>query len=330
MKTWKILLIFIFFAGIMACNKPIQLEPPSDGLGAIHENLRWPGGAKIKLRLTMENKIIDDIDKTFSYAKKSLTKLQFENLRNTVDAKQKSIECKAADLDEHGVLYPWEDCSISKVEDTYYANIYISSSGWPFCHRRLFPGSSVYEIDWKECIDSEWKIWIEPQKDKSNLIDMTYDKNHYIKLICKQGVCSLVDEKGEKIKKIPVKYSVQKNAAGEKRYVERVKKEAREEELKRLQQEREEKAEAAQRAREARAEARAKEKARKLTACYQLDSFFYQVRGEEYMVPKETYEHSLRAWQDLNCSALIGEDYVKKAESQAKAIESIRRANGWY
>ena len=90
MKTWKSLLILIFFVGITACNKPIQFEPPSEGLGTIHENLRWPGGAKIKLRLSMENKIIDDIDKTFSYAKKSLTKLQFENLQNAVDAKQKA------------------------------------------------------------------------------------------------------------------------------------------------------------------------------------------------------------------------------------------------
>ena len=330
MKTWKILLILIFCVGIMAYNKPIQFEPPSEDLGTIHENSAWQGGANIKLRLSLENNILDDIDQTFSYAKKSLTKLQFENLRNDVESNQKAIECQVADLDEHGEPYQLENCFISKEEDTYYANIYISSSEWPFCRRTLFPGTCAYGCERKECIDSEWKIWIEPQKDKSNLIDMTYDKNHYIKLICKQGVCSLVDEKGEKIKKIPVKYSVQKNAAGEKRYVERVKKEAREAELKRLQQEREEKAEAAQRAREARAEARAKEKARKLTACYQLDSFFYQIRGEEYMVPKETYEHSLRAWQDLNCSALIGEDYVKKAESQAKAIESIRRANGWY
>lgn len=330
MKTWKSLLILIFFVGITACNKPIQFEPPSEGLGTIHENSAWQGGANIKLRLSLENNIIDDIDQTFSYAKKSLTKLQFENLRNTIEANQKAIECQVADLDERGEPYQLENCFISKEEDTYYANIYISSSEWPFCRRTLFPGTCTYGCEKKKCIDSEWKIWVEPQKDKSKLIDMTYDKTHYIKLICKHRECSLVDEKGGKIKEIPVKYSVQKNDIGEKRYVERVKKEARKAELERLRREREEKAEAAQRAREARAEARAKEKARKLKACYQLNDFFDRIRGQEYMVPKETYDQSRRAWQDLNCYTLIGEDYVKRAEAEAQAKESMLRANGWY
>lgn len=247
MKYLKVVLVLLFCFCLCSCGA--HLTPKSRKIATVKDNTLCDieGGLDIRIQIKAKGNLIQDIDKTFSYAKAHLTKEQFENFRANVKSAQEHISCK---------VDGWGTCSVSS-DGTYvqvsslesYSSCRIhwhtvcgmkAHSGYlpfPFSLPIDFANILIYPFARKKCPENSWKIWIGPEKDKTEVLDIVYDSEPYINFKCNKGKCSILNSKGQELERVPVFWHIRKNSLGEKKYVARVKAKERQ----RLKEEQQEK-----------------------------------------------------------------------------------------
>lgn len=271
MKYLKVVLVLLFCFCLCSCGA--HLTPKSRKIATVKDNTLCDieGGLDIRIQIKVKGNLIQDIDKTFSYAKAHLTKEQFENFRANVKYAQEHIACK---------VDGWKTCSVSG-DGTYVqvsleiplereisvvrdrTNVLVPSSdyypSYSYCrmhwhtvcgmkaHSGYFPFPFSLPIDFanvliypfarKKCPEHSWKIWIGPEKDKTEVLDIVYDSEPYINFKCNKDKCSILNSKGQELERVPVFWHIRKNSLGEKKYVARVKAKERQ----RLKEEQQEK-----------------------------------------------------------------------------------------
>ena len=247
MKYLKVVLVLLFCFCLCSCGA--HLTPKSRKIATVKDNTlcNIKGGLDIRIQINTKGNLIQDIDKTFSYAKAHLTKEQFENFRANVKSAQEHISCK---------VDGWGTCSVSS-DGTYvqvsslesYSSCRIhwhtvccaeEHSGYipfPFSLPIDFANILIYPFARKKCPENSWKIWIGPEKDKTEVLDIVYDSEPYINFKCNKGKCSILNSKGQELERVPVFWHIRKNSLGEKKYVARVKAKERQ----RLKEEQQEK-----------------------------------------------------------------------------------------
>lgn len=247
MKYLKVVLVLLFCFCLCSCGA--HLTPKSREIATVKDNTLCDieGGLDIRIQIKARGNLIQDIDKTFSYAKAHLTKEQFEKFRENVKYAQEHIACK---------VDGWGTCSVSS-DGTYvqvsslesYSSCRIhwhtvcgmkAHSGYlpfPFSLPIDFANILIYPFARKKCPENSWKIWIGPEKDKTEVLDIVYDSEPYINFKCNKGKCSILNSKGQELERVPVFWHIRKNSLGEKKYVARVKAKERQ----RLKEEQQEK-----------------------------------------------------------------------------------------
>lgn len=247
MKYLKVVLVLLFCFCLCSCGA--HLTPKSRKIATVKDNTLCDieGGLDIRIQIKAKGNLIQDIDKTFSYAKAHLTKEQFENFRANVKSAQEHISCK---------VDGWGTCSVSS-DGTYvqvsslesYSSCRIhwhtvcgmkAHSGYlpfPFSLPIDFANILIYPFARKKCPENSWKIWIGPEKDKTEVLDIVYDSEPYINFKCNKGKCSILNSKGQELERVTVFWHIRKNSLGEKKYVARVKAKERQ----RLKEEQQEK-----------------------------------------------------------------------------------------
>ena len=256
MKYLKAIFIVLFCFCLCSCGA--HLTPKSRKIATVKDNTlcNIKGGLDIRIQINAKGNLIKDIDKTFSYAKAHLTKEQFENFRANVKSAQEHISCKVngwgtCSVSSDGTYVqvsleyrvPFTRKKIFFHDGTYREEPFLDYSSYSYCriHWHTVCGAEdgyippplslpidfanilIYPFARKKCPENSWKIWIGPEKDKTEVLDIVYDSEPYINFRCNKGKCSILNSKGQELERVPVFWHIRKNSLGEKKYVARVK-----------------------------------------------------------------------------------------------------------